>query len=285
MIDYLKIEIPQECIDEIKQKYDFALKIVPATGEVVSHETAQEENLKITIKNGTYGFINGSLHKYNQEFNSGLFTRYQISDALDKLCCKISSDILNWKIKSVELGLNLKPLYPVESVINSLISYRENLFTNISDRSQKLIGKRANLSEYDVKVYNKSVQTDSQVSHPLRYEIKIKKMRQLRLGKSLLVGDLKTSEILNHFGYLLKWYWQFVHLSDETLLSSYRDERRSFLEKWQNPIYITKLRTDDFGRYKTERKKYLRLVRNVRNCDLSIYSQVLKSIDERVLET
>jgi hypothetical protein len=188
MIDFLKSDIlttPEHLYSN--PNLVFGLNIDSETGEVIKNRhgyitrVAQFGQLEIKISQNyetkhSKIELSGSLHKQHQgganfndyTFNDVTFTINQVCDLL-----RLSPD--KFVIRHIEFGVNIKPINSACDVLNSIVAYKGKSYET-REYNGKGYMKRFCLSQYDVKIYDKSKQYGL-VDNILRFELKIFKMQ------------------------------------------------------------------------------------------------------------
>lgn len=107
---------------------------------------------KITLSN--------SLHKFYKGNNYSDFTYSELSNAVNEICQKFEIDADQWKIIKMEFGFNVSTPKPAEEYIDLFMSYKEREFEKMKQKQkQKYYGRKCFFTEYDLKVYDKHLQT------------------------------------------------------------------------------------------------------------------------------
>jgi len=108
-----------------------------------------------------------------------------INDLSERFCIDAEMTAL----ENLEIGLNLPLSFSPARVIVAAIVCHNKAFTAF-DASTPNLGKRCKLSEYEVKIYDKSKQTGNLSTNLLRVEVKVKKMRYLDRYNLRTLADL-----------------------------------------------------------------------------------------------
>jgi len=212
----------------IEFKSDVCLK----TGEIFRREVDKESHIRQTIKyRGTFEKyklkltevekkmksnemapkrfvleIRGSFHKNYHGNNAYRFYIHELQSELSKLSENLKISLKNMEVKNIEFGLNINLGYSPEFLIERLKSYRRKRFyIHEGVVSGHLVGKYCVLSEYVIKIYDKSYQSGLGTDI-IRFEIGIKKMRKLtrRCGKSqIFLSDLLDRNLMKDMKLML----------------------------------------------------------------------------------
>jgi len=233
MIDYIKLSsrLNTPEIADLRSKIDFFESINGSTGEpekilangkkVSYRSTAWIKNIKLELFPKGYIEIAGSLHKYYNDgkHNYNQFGRKEAETALKRLIEASGLNLFDFKVESVEVGVNLMPPIPSDDIINNALMYKRKPFEAkyCTDEGNY---RQATLSEYWVKFYNKRLHYEIQgydIGHEiLRFELKINKMRMLAKYRVFTLEDL-----MNNIGDIAKDIlpkaWMEVMLYDPTM--------------------------------------------------------------------
>ena len=233
MIDYIKLSsrLNTPEIADLRSKIDFFESINGSTGEpekilangkkVSYRSTAWIKNIKLELFPKGYIEIAGSLHKYYNDgkHNYNQFGRKEAETALKRLIETCGLTLFDFKVESVEVGVNLMPPIPSDDIINNALMYKRKPFEAkyCTDEGNY---RQATLSEYWVKFYNKRLHYEIQgydIGHEiLRFELKINKMRMLAKYRVFTLEDLlnKIEDIAKD---MLPKAWMEVLLYDPTV--------------------------------------------------------------------
>lgn len=185
--------------------------------------------------------IEGSLHK--NHFKGANFSRFTFADLcsqINYLCLRLHLNPAKCRISNFEYGLNLPVKFnAIEYLENNLISYKGKRFDRLKTENQNSIGYDSRLSEYRIKVYDKSLQHG--LKEPLmRFEKAYKKMTSpKKLGISTL-ADLTKPYILKKLQMELLQAWHAVLLFDDTVVknASVSDKDKLFLVQCKDPKFF-----------------------------------------------
>lgn len=233
MIDYIKLSstLNSTEITDLKSRIDFNGSFNESTGEletilpngkkVATRSNGWIKNMRIVLFPSGYVEVSGSLHKL---FNAGKHNYNQFSkkDAevvLKDLIETSGLGLPSFKVESLEVGVNFTPPIPSDDIINNALMYKRKPFeaNYCTDEGNY---RQVKLSEYWVKLYNKSLHYQSQghaIDHEiLRFELKINKLRVLAKYKVYTLEDLLISleQIARD---LLPKAWNQVLLYDPTM--------------------------------------------------------------------
>ena len=158
-------------------------------GEVVSYSVLDELNLMITITHKGLSFEN-SLHKaFNKlngiEGNYNYFGYKELCQILNHLAWKYQFDLKDAFIKKIELGVNVEVDKPSMDYINMMYSLSYTKPCDLMRNRNVIYGKKIFLSQYSIKLYDKSYQHYKKYGKRLgkqviRYELEYHKMASIK---------------------------------------------------------------------------------------------------------
>lgn len=141
--------------------------------------------------------LNGSIHRYAQENNSGRFCFTGIKKAVADFSVQFHVDPKEKNIQRLELGVNI-PVKSPEAIIRSAMLY--NGRTGRRDSQKDYLSKEWSFDQYSVKLYKKG-------PHLLRYEIRITEMRKI---KELGLDSLSSLCDYDHFVIALHYLYRAI---------------------------------------------------------------------------
>ena len=141
--------------------------------------------------------LNGSIHRYAQENNSGRFCFTGIKKAVADFSVQFHVDPEENNIQRLELGVNI-PVKSPEAIIRSAMLY--NGRTGRRDYQKDYLSKEWSFDQYSVKLYKKG-------PHLLRYEIRITEMRKI---KELGLDSLSSLCDYDHFVIALHYLYRAI---------------------------------------------------------------------------
>ena len=233
MIDYIKLSsrLNSTQVADLRSKIDFFESIngstgnhekILANGKKVSYRsTGWIKNIKLELFPKGYVVLAGSLHKYYNDgkHNYNQFGRKEAEIALKRLIEVTGLQLPYYKLRSVEVGVNLTPPIPSDDIINNALMYKRRPFEAkyCTDEGNY---RQATLSEYWVKLYNKRLHYEIQgydIGHEiLRFELKINKMRMLAKYRVFTLENL-INNIEDIAKDMLPKAWEEVLLYDPTV--------------------------------------------------------------------
>jgi len=154
------------------------------TGQKVNDSKAAVfRGLHLTHKpsaHGGYNFIiKGSLHKWFNAGtdNAGRFSMADVQTAVNSFCYVFEIAPERVELHGLEIGINIPLPFPALRILKNAICYKGRSFTPMDKRNVRL-GIVCSLSDYEVKMYDKAVQSKTS-GNMLRLEVKVNKMRFL----------------------------------------------------------------------------------------------------------
>jgi len=191
---------------------------------VVTRKTGEEQlvgfykGIEFTLCNNDRINLKGSFHKM---LNNGLHNHndFSISDAknvLNELVEKFGSDILDLKLNSIEMGLNITLPWTAADFVRRrniiMLKYGVTLKSEIVADDKKGFDKGLKyiLTDYMLKVYDKGLQYNV-ANNLLRCEIKSRLMRHLNDAGISSIGDIMRpgsvdflfKQLIDHFNSIL----------------------------------------------------------------------------------
>ncbi|GGB01826.1 hypothetical protein [Puia dinghuensis] len=144
---------------------------------------ASFRGLNMELKPAATGYrltINGSLHKYHNggEHNADAFPFTGLLDTISGLCAAIGVMPDRLELHGIEIGLNIPLPFTPLRVLNNAVCYKNKPFQLIHKRNKRK-GLLCCLWDYDIKLYDKAAQSDTDCGDLLRFEVKVNKMRYL----------------------------------------------------------------------------------------------------------
>jgi hypothetical protein len=233
MIDFIKLSSRLNAIQmaDLRSKIDFFESINGSTGDhekilangkkVSYRSTGWIKNIKLELFPKGYIELAGSLHKYfnDGKHNYNQFGINEVEIALKRLIEVTGLQLPYYKLRSVEVGVNLTPPIPSDDIINNALMYKRKPF-EAKHRNDEGNYNQVKLYEYLVKLYNKRLHYEKQgydIGHEiLRFELKINKMRMLAKYRVFTLEDLMNNleDIARD---LLPKAWEEIMLYDPTI--------------------------------------------------------------------
>lgn len=290
MIDFIKCDIitaPEYLLTN--QNLKFGSNIDTTTGEEIPsrhgyfYKVANFEEMQICISTNvetkyTKIELTGSIHKYlHQGKNYTDFAFFEVCESIQSLCALLKLQPENFILRNVEFGVNINTIHSPESLLNSIIAYKGGNYERNEYKGNGYM-KRFHFSQYDLKVYDKSVQY--QLNHSvLRFELKVKKM-QFFESKNILLktfADLLNRETYQQLNKVISDSLNSVYLFDYRIdIDSIKEKNHRFiLTQCINTEFWPKFRdTHSEKGYKKKVQKFKELVKLYAPNDLHNYLQI-----------
>lgn len=271
MIDFISVELEKRIINSvlINPLLNFAVKVNEETGEYNPHnkeyliKTAYYEGFKFCYtKNLLSGneriHLKGSIHKYyTGGVNHTDFDLDRLKWSLNALKVCFDIELNKSFIHTLEFGVNIKTPISCSEILSNILFYlnRKPVELDYSGKGQ-LIEFR--LSQYRVKIYNKSLQyftngiEKQNQDNLMRIEIHVDTMQYLQ-NKSISIRtleDLTNIKQINKMGNLLTNMFKDIVLFDvriKTTGLSLKEKR--FLIELNNPRKWDEIRKDKRAKY------------------------------------
>ena len=291
MIDLIKFEVLNKTLFEhnLETKTDISLtsKFDIDTGVIMHYpKKANLKNFQISITENK-AYVNGSIHKFSnllrslesQNYNDFSYCDFQSS--INQLCDSLLIKPEETKITNLEFGFNLEvnedPKYIIE---NKLLMF------NFKDpnRNQKYSGrgdfKEFELSDYSIKVYNKSKQYKIESKNILRVELKISKTRYLERLGIWNIGDLNEKMFKTLYDDFLKRFDKLLIIDTLSSCNRPRFDDEGYLKHWTNPINWNEIRITEI--YTEKNKIKTRLFKLLRKYSLlDTKNELIELIDKK----
>ena len=212
MIDFIKLNkrLTREEVEQLKNKVDFYGSFIDATGEIISvspngkrvlpHLLGWHKNMKIKLYPNGWLEVSGSLHKlFNDgKHNFNQFTKSDLIETVNSLCPVLGISPWEFKVSSIEFGVNIKPPLDSKYIINNALLYKGRVFET-KFHSDEGHYKEVKLTEYSVKIYDKRLHYVSKgydiSDEVLRFELKYNKMRRVNSFGIYTLEDLKENMV------------------------------------------------------------------------------------------
>lgn len=224
-----------------------------------------------TGKHLFYLTIKGSLHKnFYKGTNYLPFTWQQLQDQINHLCNALSINPSQAQISGLEIGVNICTPFEVTSfLMGNVISYKGNSFNRYKkDTAGVCLGIVCNLSQYEVKIYDKGLQNN--LPYKLcRFELKYLKMQALNSRGIKYLSDLQNFTKVYNLQTMLLNAWNDVLIFDvlqPVKKLPIKPREIELLIEGQNPKFWEQLKENNTGdHFKYVRKGFKKLVANYGN--------------------
>jgi hypothetical protein len=177
------------------------------------------ENLKIEVIRGNklnrpQIKLSGSLHKYWHQNNWQDFTHSECIESINEICSLLNITPNKTLIRCIEFGVNIETKHEPNKILNSIIS-KNGVSPEIRNYLNKGYLKRFNYSQYQVKIYDKSLQYCLD-RYLVRFEIKVLKMQFLQTKGIFLntLEDLTKIETLEKLREIISIQFNSIQFHD-----------------------------------------------------------------------
>ncbi|OJX28726.1 MAG: hypothetical protein BGO86_15560 [Chryseobacterium sp. 36-9] len=250
MIDGVKLFFVanDEELQQLKHRIEFTGNFSETTGEIKNRFFAKNTSLTITIAGDRNVTIQGSLHKYyfNGD-NSTDFTFSDLKSAINNLCNELNIDANKIRIQRLEFGFNIRDS-PInyDEIEDNLIGYKLQPFEPYKIDG-KNFGYHCQLQRFEIKIYDKSIQTGLGES-VLRFEYKVFKMKHIeKIGIRFLSDLLNENKLKSLFKAFMKDFSN-VKMDNNAEMDELIDAEKIpykeavFYLKARNPKYWTSIK-------------------------------------------
>ena len=226
--------------------------------------------------------VSGSLHRFHNGggTNEDDFTHGQLIATIDELETLYHVEAATAKIENFEFGVNISLPFPCQNLFDKIVSMPSKRFNEMTldAKGSKAYGKRCDRGEYEIKIYDKALQSnindakssktgamsDGMASNILRLEVAVKKMRYVKSSGIQVLADFKDSRkiavlkdiLLSLLGDIIYNEIGFSDAAIDNLRLSQRQERQ--LSRWINPMFWEQM---DWKQRKNERANYDKFVK------------------------
>ena len=223
-----------------------------ATGETHPYQINEAKHkgllLRITPSKpnpNQYRFtIQGSIHKF---YNDGLtnandFTLHEYYEALKQVEALVKIPIERFRITYIEFGINIETSITARKLLTYIVSDGRRRFAQLDTKDIKkglqIDGKEL---EYQLKIYDKGKQSNTNEKNLLRIEVKAKKIRYFkRFGEDGIktITDTLNPEKVGLLGQYLAKLWSELIIYDNSINEAdlTNDEQKKLL-RYINPVY------------------------------------------------
>ncbi len=286
MIDFIKaissIELPD--VDEYSRitGLNFKSTFDRTSGEINSKHIHHGREFEAYYLHSKRLLIKGSIHKSSRQgSNYDDFTANEVSESLTSLCNILGINPKQMKLQNLEVGVNIRTDFDPEKILMNLICYKRKPFEIFSN--DPFFGKKAILNQYEIKIYDKGKQFNLE-NNTLRYELKVRKMRQISNTGIVYLSDLQEKSKLKLLkSHLIKSIDHLIFSCDNIDSSRISDKQKSLILKAQNYKYWKNLESSV---YKREKKKYEEAINKTQGINFKrfIKKEVSNKFDSLLLD-
>lgn len=165
-----------------------------------------------------YGlYVENSIQKFSNGNNYGNFLFSELLESIDKICDRFESAPTDFKVNRQEFGINISMSDPMGLIKRAKICKLKEAEPMKNPQNGKMYGVRFVFSQFELKIYYKTIQTAIKEKvhlndDILRVEIVFKK--QIALGSAI-----KTLEDFKQKGNLFLCFEKMISLLDQIKLS------------------------------------------------------------------
>ena len=242
--------------------------------QIVTTYRAKFETFDLTVKEVEqiatndklfYLTIKGSLHKnYYGGKNYLPFTWEQLQQQITHICKRLLISPSDAQIASLEIGVNIIPLFIVSPfLMNNIISYKGNTFNRYKkDTTGFCLGIYCSLSQYVIKIYDKGLQNDLP-GNLMRFEKRFLKMQGLNKKGIKFLSDLTLKSKVENLQSQLLIAWNDVLIFDIDNRDNYKllkNKESALLTKGRNSNFWERLKKENIRQFNAQREKFRELV-------------------------
>lgn len=247
----------------------------------ISHYATEYKNLYLQIRNEKL-YVSNSLHKLYKDNNYSDFSYSEIVESIDIIEEITGVTATKFTVSKLEFGVNIQLETNVNSLLNCVKTYKKRYAFKDMDRGSKTYGKNCELTEYKMKLYNKTFQVKAvdKISIPdniLRIEIVYHKNRIIPNIKTL--EDLRNPQKLIGLVERTKKYFRDITIEGEKDFSNVKKEDRAYYFAGLNYEYWSVEKTMNKDKGKSKKKTFDRLCSEVTK--VSYKAELLKSMEQK----
>lgn len=299
MYDFFKADLRNNDFDILfRNPYiQWSSNIDLKTGEVVKKRSKYLPDFEGTYKNLTFKkysggliTIEGSFHVFGNDgkHNYNDFTKSDYQEVLNELEYTLGISADEIYLHHLEFGVNLYDLpYNSPNVVRNILLHsgkgaRPLPFKHIS-HVQESEFKRICRTNFDVKVYDKAKQYGLEDMNILRFEKKVKRMRDLNVAKIKTAYDLTKIDSCNILLYMLLTQWDKVLIYDWLFWEEHFNEEHCLRSlEWKNVNYWIEL----YDNYKRrDKNRFSRELFKIKcfqgSCSNNIHSTIREAIIDK----
>lgn len=232
---------PEEVRDCIERPFNYlGLKFTPFydnSQNVIGYATIWK-NLSIKFRGG-YMLIQNSIQKFFKGENYSIFRYSEVVEAIYLIIEKLKLNPEDVRVSRIEFGINLIIKHPAMTLLNQVVVYNKIPFREMI-KINRTYGKKAFLSEYSLKLYDKTLEAwlhdKKKLSYNiLRVELEIRRTRQIQFVKNF--ADLLKEETMDNLFSLLMERIQKIIVLPSFDFSAFKSQERQLFFAGQNPMF------------------------------------------------
>lgn len=231
----------------------------------ISHYATEYRNLYLQIRNEKI-FISNSLHKFLKGNNYSDFSYSEIIESIDLIEEITGIKATEFSVSKLEFGLNIPIKMNIDTILKCIKTYKKRYAFKDMDKGSKTYGKNCELSEYKIKMYNKTfqVKTVDKITIPeniLRFEIVYYKNRIIPNIRTL--EDLRNPQKLLGLVERMKKYLRDITIEGEKNFSDVKKEERAYYFAGLNSEYWNVEKTMNKDKGKSKKKSFDRICNEI----------------------
>lgn len=185
--------------------------------------------------------LSNSLHKFYKGNNYTDFTHLELIQAIQEICLKFKIKAKYWEIKKMEFGFNILTSQSAKECKDFFWEYKEREFEKMKHK-QIDYGRKCFMSEYALKVYDKSLQCkvmDNVVisNKTLRVELCYNQKRKLPQPINNLSDLMDKDKFKELYKDLKEAFTKVIYIDEVDFTNSTYEERMLFYASF-NPRFI-----------------------------------------------
>jgi len=185
--------------------------------------------------------LSNSLHKFYKGNNYTDFTHSELIKAIHEICQMFKIEAEYWEIKKMEFGFNILTSKPAKEYLAFFMEYKEREFEKMKHR-QIDYGRKCFLTEYALKIYDKSLQckamdSESISNKVLRVEFCYNQKRKLPKQIKTLADLIDKDKFKELFKDLNEAFIKVIYKDEVDFTNSTNEERILFYASL-NPDFI-----------------------------------------------
>ncbi len=274
MIDGIKILLGPQYAQRIRSRFEVKQILNTTTGELGDNWYAKEGVFHFTYKYPKYLTLRFSLPKFAHGVNHTDFGYSECVLVIYQLCEILGKELLECRVLRVEFGVNIKMPFSFDFLEPRLLFYKRKTFLSLSKEG---LGRVVKLSDYTVKLYDKSKQYNLK-SNVIRWEIAVNRISWLR--KDLLIKDLLDQDFILTLKDRLLEAWDHVEIAESDEIMTLPESQQQLIQDWYNPLFTASLKVTNPKEFARQYKRYRRVSRTIKSCE-RIKNQVLKAINDK----
>jgi hypothetical protein len=237
------------------------------------------ENLRLSYHQPTRsGYVKGSLHAFGKGNNFSDISFSELIEAADKLNQALGLPPDRLQVQTMEAGMNIPMPEDAKPFLQSLIRFKKAPFKELESPIPYALF-RAALTEYNVKLYNKSRYEALYGIHLLRYELQFKKSRAINRAVglpekySLLLADVVEESVLHPLSNYLLNAWKMIERETKFDTTGLSHSEMKLLYAGLQPDYWEGIKNASTKKY--ERRQYKRIREQVAKVEVCPVTAVL----------